>query len=342
MRITQIMLSKGWGGAERIFIDLVKGLAEQGIQVQVIMDRRFQQKKRLEGIDNIHPSFIRPLSHIDFIAAANLCKKMQRFSPDVVHCHLSRGALMGGRAAAKLSLPAVVTTHNNIKLKYCRNINYFIVLTEAQRDYLKGQGVSGEAIVKIPNFSNFQPTAEIKKSTNPIFVAYGRMVPKKGFIDLIHAFHLIAEKQPDAKLLIGGEGVGRNELQNWLLELGLQHQVSFVGWVEDVKQHLDRGAVFVLPSRDEPFGIVLLEVMACAVPIVTTKTTGACEILSDETAFFADVGDPVSLSDAMALALQSPERWQKAEAALALFNRHYRKGNVIPTTIEYYQNILAG
>ncbi len=342
MRITQIMLSKGWGGAERIFIDLVKGLAEQGIQVQVIMDRRFQQKNQLEGIDNITPSFIRPLSHIDFIAAAKLCKKIKQFAPDVVHCHLSRGALMGGRAAAKLTLPAVVTTHNNIKLKYCRNINHFIVLTEAQRDYLEGQGVSGEVIAKIPNFSNFKPVSEIKKRTNPVFVAYGRMVPKKGFVDLIHAFRLIAEKQPDAKLLIGGEGVGRDELQKLLREFGLQQQVSFVGWVEDVKQHLEQGAVFVLPSRDEPFGIVLLEVMACAVPIVTTKTTGACEILSDETAYFADVSNPVSLSSAMALALQSPERWQKAEAALALFKRHYRKGSVIPTTIEHYQNILAG
>ncbi len=66
-----------------------------------------------------------------------------------------------------------------------------------------------------------------------------------------------------------------------------------------------------------------------------------CEILSDKTAYFADVVDPVSLSDVMALALASAVRWPKAEAALALFKRHYRKGSVIPTTIKHYQNILA-
>ncbi len=246
---------------------------------------------------------------------------------------------MGGRAAAKLSLPAVVTTHNNIKLKYCRNIDSFLVLTESQRDYLRGHGVSDELITKIPNFSNFQPVTEIVETEAPVFVAYGRMVPKKGFADLIRAFRSIVDKQPDAKLVIGGDGEERGKLQQLATELDLQQQVSFVGWIADVKAFLAQGAVFVLPSRDEPFGIVLLEVMACGVPIVTTRTGGACEILSAETAYFADVADPASLSGAMALALGDPERSKRAEAALTLFNRCYRKTSVIPKTIEYYQSL---
>ena len=341
MRITQVMLSKGWGGAERIYIDLVKGLAEQGVQVQAIMDGRFSKRDQLEGIDNVFPAYVRPFSHWDIFAAFKLHDAVSRFSPDVIHCHLSRAALMGGVAAKKLSVPVVVTTHNNIKLKYCRNINNFLVLTESQRAYLLGNGVNDRAIDKIPNFSNFEPVVEVVKRDVPVFVAYGRMVPKKGFEDLLRAFQLVVQDQPDAKLVIGGDGFEKEKLVALVDELALSQQVEFSGWVEDVKEFLAQGSVFVLPSRDEPFGIVLLEVMASGLPIVTTKTGGACEILTDQTAFFAELGDPLSLGQAMLSGLTDTNAWNKAIAALALFNQRYRKDSVIPRTIEYYGNMSS-
>lgn len=344
MKVTQIMLSKGWGGAERIFIDLVKGLAEQGVQVQAIMDARFPQRRQLEGVDNVHPVYVRAFSHWDFFAANKLTRAVSDFSPDVIHCHLSRGALMGGRAATKIAVPAVVTTHNNIKLKYCRNIHQFLVLTESQRHYLRSNGISDSAITKIPNFSNFEPVAEvvkkIVKEDAPVFVAYGRFVPKKGFEDLLHAFQRVLQQQPEARLIIGGDGGEKEKLRQRVSSLKLEQGVRFVGWISDVKAFLSQGTVFVLPSRDEPFGIVLLEVMASGVPIVTTKTGGACEILTDKTAYFAELADPVSLAGAMLQAITDPQRQGKAEAALALFNHHYRKNSVIPKTLAYYHSLL--
>jgi len=339
MRITQVMLSKGWGGAERIYIDLVKGLAEQGVQVQAIMDGRFPKRDQLEGVENVFPAYVRPFSHWDFFAAFKLHDAVNRFSPDVIHCHLSRAALMGGVAAKKLFVPAVVTTHNNIKLKYCRNINNFLALTESQRAYLLGNGVDDTTIEKIPNFSNFEPVVEVVKRNESVFVAYGRMVPKKGYEDLLHAFQLVLQQQSEAKLVIGGDGPEKKKLVALVDALGLSQQIEFVGWVEDVKAFLAQGSVFVLPSRDEPFGIVLLEVMACGVPIVTTKTGGACEILTDETAYFAELADPLSLSQAMLSGLVDTKSWDRAIAALALFNQRYRKQSVIPRTIEYYRKL---
>ncbi len=341
MKITQVMLSKGWGGAERIFIDLVKGLAEQGVQVQAVMDGRFPKKDQLEGVENVFPCYVRPFSHWDFFAAFKLYEAVNQFAPDVIHCHLSRAALMGGYAAKRLSVPAVVTTHNNIKLKYCRNINTFLVLTESQRAYLLGKGVNDRAIDKIPNFSNFEPVTEVEKRDAPVFVAYGRMVPKKGFEDLIRAFQLVAQDQPEARLAMGGDGAEKEKLVALVDELGLSQQVVFSGWIDDVKTFLAQGSVFVLPSRDAPFGIVLLEVMASGLPIVTTKTGGACEILTDETACFAELADPLSLSQAMLQGLTDARSWDKAIAALALFNDRYRKRSVIPRTIEYYR-IISG
>jgi len=273
------------------------------------MDERFPKKDQLEGIENVFPSYVRPFSHWDFFA--------------------------------RLSVPAVVTTHNNIKLKYCRNINHFLVLTESQRGYLHGKGVNEAFIEKIPNFSNFEPVTAIVKRDAPVFVAYGRMVPKKGFEDLIRAFQRVVQDQPEAKLVIGGDGAEKEKLIALVDELGLDQRVEFIGWIDGVKTFLAQGSVFVLPSRDEPFGIVLLEVMASGLPIVTTKTGGACEILTNETAYFAELADPLSLSQSMLQGLTDSRSWDKAIAALALFNDSYRKQSVIPRTIEYYRTISS-
>jgi len=97
MRIIQVMLSKGWGGAERIYFDLVKSLAEQGVQVQAVMDERFPKKDQLEGVENVIPAYVRPFSHWDFFAAFKLYDTVHQFAPDVIHYHLCRAALMGGR-----------------------------------------------------------------------------------------------------------------------------------------------------------------------------------------------------------------------------------------------------
>ncbi len=340
MRISQVMLSKGWGGAERIFIDLVKGLAEQGVQVQAIMDERFPKKDQLEGIANVFPVYFRTFSHWDFLAATKLKQAVKQFSAELVHCHLSRAALMGGKAAVKLSIPSVVTTHNNIKLKYCRNIQRFLILTESQRQYLLGNGVKAESITKIPNFSNFEPVTELNPRSAPIFVAYGRMVPKKGYEDLLRAFQLVLQQQPEACLIIGGDGQEKDNLLALTDELNLRQKVTFSGWVEDVSQFLAQGSVFVLPSRNEPFGIVLLEVMASGLPIVTTKTGGAIEILSDDTAYFAELKNPASLAEAMLQGLTDEQRWHKAAQALSLFHDDYRKDSVVPRTIEYYRTLI--
>ena len=341
MRITQIMFSKGWGGAERIYIDLVKGLAEQGVQVQAVMDARFPKRDQLEGLANVFPVYVKPFSHWDFFAASKLTRLIKQFNSDVIHCHLSRAALLGGKAAKRLLLPVVVTTHNNIKLKYCRDISQFLVLTESQRQYLESNGVQADTIKKIPNFSNFEPVKQVQPRNVPVFVAYGRMVPKKGYNDLLRAFQIVQQQQPEVSLIIGGDGPRKDELLALREELGLANNVTFSGWIDDVKTFLAQGSVFVLPSRDEPFGIVLLEVMANGLPIVTTKTGGALEILDDETAYFAELCDPESLAQAMLLALRDEQCWHKAERALALFNQRYRKDSVIPDTIVYYRQLSA-
>jgi glycosyltransferase involved in cell wall biosynthesis len=86
---------------------------------------------------------------------------------------------------------------------------------------------------------------------------------------------------PEARLLIGGEGEDRSALEREAHSLGLTGRVDFVGTVNDTAQFYRRLDLFVLPSLDEAFGLVVLEAMAAGLPVVGTRVGGIPEILQD-------------------------------------------------------------
>jgi glycosyltransferase involved in cell wall biosynthesis len=115
-------------------------------------------------------------------------------------------------------------------------------------------------------------------------VALGRIVPKKGFDLLLEAFAKVSPAHPEVGLVIGGDGRSREALIDRARTLGLEGRVAFPG-------RLDRGAVawvmahadvFCLPSRVEPFGIVVIEALRAGRPVVVSARGGAPEIVRHE------------------------------------------------------------
>lgn len=343
LKISQVMFSSGWGGAERHVVDLCVTLQEYGHDVQLICRPCFvrdheEYLKRLRNIVTVDAR-----SHWDVIAAHQLKNELRAFGADIVHAHLSRASRLGGQAAKGLGIPAFATTHNLIKPKYLKSIQRFIATTQQQFEHLASTGVTSSSIRWIPNFSMFgvkPPSAS--NNDRVVFVAYGRFVPKKGFGVLVDAFSQVIERYPQAHLILGGEGDLGESLREQVRDMGLQDKVVFHGWVSDVPEFLSKGTVFVLPSLDEPFGIVLLEAMASAVPVVCTKTAGPLEVLDDQTAWFADIGNSGSLALAMIQCVASQDqREEKVRRASGRYATAYHVDRVVPKIIEFYETALA-
>lgn len=166
------------------------------------------------------------------------------------------------------------------------------------------------------------------------------MVTKKGFDVLIRACAILRDDGCDAHLLLGGAGTECERLRVLVRESGLQQHVEFVGWVDSVAEFLNRADVFVLPSREEPFGIVLLEAMAAGLPIVSTRTDGASEIFSDESAYLVDVDDAPALAKAMGAALtERTESGHRARNAQALYRSKYTADVVVPQYEALYESL---
>jgi glycosyltransferase involved in cell wall biosynthesis len=344
MKITQIMLSGGWGGAERLFVELCIALARSGHEVQAICRSSFTRGSMLAAIPGITLVNVPARGNWDFVSARHIEKSIRSFSPQVIHSHLSRATWMAGRAGKKNDIPVLTTTHNRIKPKYFRDVDYFSTITQELKRYLIDCGINEDRVRTIPNFSLFTPVVSPPPIVRdpPVFISFGRFVQKKGYQHLIEAFALFSSERASSKLLIGGNGPLEDILKNLAIDLGLGDQVEFSGWVENVEEFLQRGDIFVLPSLDEPFGIVVLEAMARGKPIVSTTTSGPVEILDDSTAYFARPGDSQDLYEAMRTAADDDTaRTLKAQHAIDLFTSKYTLEKILPVFIDYYLSIAS-
>ncbi|HAF00088.1 MAG TPA: glycosyltransferase, partial [Methylophilaceae bacterium] len=139
---------------------------------------------------------------------------------------------------------------------------------------------------------------------------------------------------------IGGGGVEQENLVQLVSELKLADKVEFSGWIEEIATFLGKGDVFILPSLDEPFGIVVLEAMASGKPIITTKTQGPITILSSESAYFTEIGDVDSLTQSMiALSQHKAAATQKAISASKLYQTTYAADAVVPKVEAIYHHL---
>jgi glycosyltransferase involved in cell wall biosynthesis len=141
----------------------------------------------------------------------------------------------------------------------------------------------------------------------PVIISAGRLVPQKDYGNLIRAFAEIAESR-DLHLLILGEGPERASLEALAARLRIGDRVFMPGFVENPAAYMRRSKVFALSSRNEGFGLVLIEAIEAKIGIVSTDCHwGPAEVL-DRGRFgrLVPISDSAALSEAFALELDHP------------------------------------
>lgn len=337
MRICQVMLARGFGGAERYFVDLSVELARRGHEVLAVCHPAGMARDRLTPVPGLEIAPLRTWGPWDPLAPRRLRKLIAAYGPEAVQSHLARGTRVAARAMTGMALPLLAKTHNYVDLKYYRGVTLFLPTTRDQAAYLAQSGVARERVRVIPNFSPL-PVAEVPADRARAVLAMGRFVAKKGFAELLSAWaRLKARGVSLPPLRLAGDGPLRADLERRARELGLADLVQFVGWQKDAARFLDSGTLFVLPSLEEPFGIAVLEAMARGVPIIATTTAGPREILDDDTALLVPPGDIDALADALGVVLAEPgDARARAARARARFKALYAADVVVPQLLAAY------
>jgi glycosyltransferase involved in cell wall biosynthesis len=126
-------------------------------------------------------------------------------------------------------------------------------------------------------------TAKPYQHRRKYILSIGRLVEKKGFDVLLEAFFLAATDLKDTDLIIAGEGPKRSLLEQIIKERDLGQRVFLYGRAakNQIAELLRGCECFVLPSRDEPFGIVILEAAACGKPVIASRSGGPEEVIED-------------------------------------------------------------
>jgi glycosyltransferase involved in cell wall biosynthesis len=134
----------------------------------------------------------------------------------------------------------------------------------------------------------------------PVVLFVGRLSRVKGVDSLLKAFSRVAG-QREARLVVLGEGDEKAGLRRLSSDLGLDSKVHFLGYKENPYKYMKNATLFVLPSLYEGFGIVLVEAMACGIPVVATKSyKGIEDIVADEkSGLLVPVGDENALASAI-------------------------------------------
>jgi glycosyltransferase involved in cell wall biosynthesis len=143
--------------------------------------------------------------------------------------------------------------------------------------------------------------------TIPTYLSAGRLVSAKDFTTLIQAFAKVIKTQ-DARLIILGEGMLRQQLEALVNDLGLKNRVSLPGFVTHPKAYMRRANIFVLSSKNEGLGNVLIEALQSGTRVVSTDCpNGPREILLDgKLGPLVKPGDADALAEAMLATLTTP------------------------------------
>ncbi len=153
--------------------------------------------------------------------------------------------------------------------------------------------------------------SDIAGLKRPIFLFVGGIIPRKGLHLLLQACTVLKKQGcSDYTLLVVGDGSQQEELQNYCQQSDLTDSVKWMGRVDydSVRAYFDRADVFVLPTLEDTWGMVVLEAMVAGKPILCSKWAGASELVIDgENGYCFDPYETEHLAELMGRFLNNPE-----------------------------------
>jgi glycosyltransferase involved in cell wall biosynthesis len=315
--ILHVQKVAGISGSEAHLLSLLPALRARGWDVRMLMLHEnepgaWEFARALEA-RGVPLDAIRVRADVDPIAFLQLVGYLVRRRPELLHTHLVHAEWYALLAGAAARVPVRFTTKHGFN--EFREAPYFGVADRAVASLAHVHIAISRGLARyLADVEGFQredfeivhygiePDGEPKPYSGPVprLLCVGRLIPIKGHIVLLRAFAEARKQLPDLELDIAGRGPLEPALKALVAELGIQSSVHFLGHVSPIQSAIEGAAAVVVPSMGEGFGMVALEAMERARPVIAANIGGLGELVRDgETGVLVPAGEAGPLTDAI-------------------------------------------
>jgi L-malate glycosyltransferase len=276
--------------------------------------------------------------------------------PDIIHLHCFEGGELALEIQKKYAIPFIVTEHSSrfllntvpplleiiAKKVYHGARNRIAVSTFLKSTLELKYSIHFDYIPNIVNTKEFNIDHAIEKKEPFTFINVAGLNTNKNHSLLLHAFSLFLKDGFDAKLKIAGTGSLKNQLENEVKELKLNDKVDFLGHKnrDELNIEYNKSHAFVLSSKKETFGVVIIEAMSCGLPIISTKCGGPESIVTES--FIGELTDVNAKSLSLGMK-KIYEDWRSFDSkSIRLFaETNFSIDAVGKQLTQMYQNIVT-
>lgn len=282
---------------------------------------------QMHSLVKVDANYDDPVSWLHFAQHAFYLLNDMSPKPEVVHCHDWVTVLCGIKCRYVLNIPLIFHVHLPNRTPFCSLIENLGItcadlVTVNSRMMLEqiNERFPEKKVVVVPNGVDttiFKPSYNEAAIDSYVLFA-GRLVEQKGVDHLLRAFIHVLKRFPTLKLKLAGTGPCEAMYKRLADCLLIGDRVDFLGWksCQELCLLYQSASVVVVPSVYEPFGMTALEAMACAKPVVASKTGGLKEIIQHgETGYLAEPGDHLDLAQWIIRLLEQKDLRQKIATA---------------------------
>jgi L-malate glycosyltransferase len=328
IRVLHINTESGWRGGEnqlRLFLENAdRNVIENhvaALENEPAIDRFGAHAKTL------------PLKKQFILSMASVISKYcQKNNIDVIDAQTSKAHTLG--LLIKRKNPHIkLLVHRRVdnlpskgmlsKWKYrTAKVDQYVAISYAIKNILIGQGVSSNRITVIPSAISSAPYKELVKETEksqlartfslntdtPFIGNASALSNQKGYDTLIRAMRILKNDGVNVHCFIAGDGEKRTELESLRMELDLDQDVTFLGFIKEVPMFLTALDVLTVPSNNEGLGTIILDGTYAGCPVIASEVGGIPEMIKhQETGLLVPPNEPQRLADAIRVLIGDKE-----------------------------------
>lgn len=297
MKIINAMFSKDTGGLEQAFLNYIPALKSSGNKVISVIHPKAKIRPYCPKEDLV---FVSNFNQYDYLAVHKLKKLIDKEQPDCIITHSYRAAYLFNKTRTKV--PKIAVCH--VDAHYQFGTDAIIALTESMRAKIILSGIPAHTVFTVPNMIQIPENLAYKErgpKDKPVIGICARFVREKGIDVFIEALKILKNQKIPFKVQIAGDGIEKVFYLNLIKQYQLEADVHFLGWLNDVHAFYENIDIFCLPSREETFGLVLLEAMQHSLPLVITDLPGPRALIGEhQSARIVPANQPEALATELA------------------------------------------